>query len=250
MKNITITKIEELYTVVSPKGRYFEMKERPCFGLSFCMVGQITYTHNGKTYISDPDHAILLPKGQSYTLHGDKKGRFPVIDFQCIDFDCKTFQVIPLQNKESFIKDYEHLKSLFLHSEHRLKTLGLFYEILERLTAQSNDGSGYLHPALHYLEEHIADPLLSNALLAKQAGISEVYFRKLFLQQYGTTPKQYILELRLRKAKQLLTDTAHSVTAVAEECGFSSVYHFCRIFKEKTGSTPKEYIRQTKNIGI
>ena len=70
--------------------------------------------------------------------------------------------------------------------------------------------------------------------------------RKLFLSYYHITPKQYVLDIRIRKAKQLLCDTPFSVTAIAEECGFSSVYHFCRVFKEKTGFTPTEYANLNK----
>ena len=97
---------------------------------------------------------------------------------------------------------------------------------------------------IEYIEKNLSDPLLSNAQLAKQVGFSEVYLRKLFLKHYGTTPKQYILDIRLQKAKQLLAETPFSVTAVAEECGFSSVFHFCRAFKQKTGMTPSEFSKR------
>ncbi len=244
---MTVTKIEELYTVFSPKGRCFEMKNRPYYGLSFCTDGQITYTHKGKTYISDPDHAVLLPKGQSYTLYGDKKGTFPVIDFQCTGFNSDTFLVIPLQNKEIFLKNYEYMCA---HRQHPLKQMSIFYEMLERLTARHNSEAPSLEAALRHIDRHWQEPGLSNRQVADAAGISEVYLRKLFLKQLGTTPKQYILDRRLEWAKQLLRSGAHSVTEVAEECGFSGVYHFCRIFKEKTGYTPKEYTRQNRIQGI
>ena len=97
-----------------------------------------------------------------------------------------------------------------------------------------------------YIEENLADPDLSNDVLAQMSHISESYLRKQFHRQYHTTPKQYILELRLQKAKLLLSDTHCSVTEVAEACGFSSVYHFCRAFKEKVGMTPTQYARQNK----
>ena len=87
---------------------------------------------------------------------------------------------------------------------------------------------------------------LSKAALAKKAGISEVYLRKLFLTYYKITPKQYILDIRLSKAKQLLVDTAFTVTDIARECGFASLYHFCRCFKKKTGTTPTEYAKNNR----
>ena len=87
-------------------------------------------------------------------------------------------------------------------------------------------------------------------LLAEKCGISEVYFRRLFTEQYKVTPKQYIIDLRINKAKQLLTDGIFKIGAISESCGFSNPYHFCRVFKEKTGLTPTEFMKQNKILKI
>ena len=82
--------------------------------------------------------------------------------------------------------------------------------------------------------------------LAKKLGISEVYLRKLFSVHYGTSPRQFIIDMRIQKAKSLLTNGTHTITSISEECGFSSLYHFCRTFKDKTGMTPTEYAKNGK----
>ena len=64
------------------------------------------------------------------------------------------------------------------------------------------------------------------------------------------TPRQYILDLRLRLARQLLSETRESIGAIAEQCGFSSVYHFSRAFHQSTGRTPSEYRREAGRWGI
>ena len=101
---------------------------------------------------------------------------------------------------------------------------------------------------MKYLEKHFADPTLNNQILSEYSQISEVYFRQLFKQTFNTTPRQYILELRLQNAKQLLSDRSIPVSEVAEKCGFSNIYHFCRSFKGHTGMTPTEY--RQKNFEI
>ena len=45
-------------------------------------------------------------------------------------------------------------------------------------------------------------------------------------------------------AKQLLSEGQKKISAIAEECGFSSTYHFCRSFKERVGTTPSEFRSQ------
>ena len=241
LNSITVTHIDPPVTVHSEKGRVFDMVDRPAFGLSLCISGQITYTINGRRYVSEPGSAVLLPQNGSYSLYGDKEGLFPLINFRCEHFPFREIFVFPLQNPAACLKDFEALKQLFLFKGNRLQRYSTFYELLNKISAPRLPDRNPLHPAMPYIEQHLSDPELSNNLLAREMGISEVYLRKLFSVHYQTTPKQFILDLRIRKAKQLLTDTALSVTVIAGECGFSSVYHFCRLFKIKVGQTPSEY---------
>ncbi len=241
LHSITVTHIESPVTVHSEKGRVFNMVGRPTFGLSLCISGQITYTMNGRRYVSEPGNAVLLPQNGNYSLYGDKEGLFPLVNFRCEHFPFREIFVFPLQNPAACLKDFETLKQLFLFKGNRLQQYSAFYELLNKISAPPLPDRNPLSPAIPYIEQHLSDPELSNTALANEMGISEVYLRKLFLSHYQTTPKQFILDLRIRQAKQRLTDTALSVTAIAEECGFSSVYHFCRAFKQKTGFTPSEY---------
>lgn len=246
LNKIVVTDILGIATISSPKGRFEKTNNRKCYGLSFCTEGQITYTHNGKKYVSDPEHAIILPKGQSYTIYGDKKGIFPVINFDCMDFLCDTMIVLPIQNTDAYIKDYEHMKRLFLFERNSAKIMSIFYNIIHGLSSQSSLQSDVLVPAIKYLENNYSSPNLTNAILAQQCGISEVYFRKLFIKRFGIPPKQFIIDTRINKAKQLLTDGILKINAISENCGFSNPYHFCRLFKQKTGLTPTEYMKQNR----
>lgn len=247
---IIVTDIQPPMVVHSAKGRTLQMKKRSSFGLSLCSSGQITYTMNGQKFVSDPTNAVLLPQGGTYTLSGDKEGLFPLINFTCAGLDCREIHVFPLQNPAACHQDFETIQNLFLYNGGRLKLYSAFYELLDKVFSAAPPRHDPLQPVLHYMEEHLAEPELSNAALAEQLGISEVYLRKLFARHHGISPRQYLLELRIRKAKQLLADTTGSVTAVAETCGFSSLYHFCRVFKAKTGMTPTEYAARHKTYQI
>ena len=248
-QNITVTEVEELYTVHFPKDRIVRMQDRPSFGLSFCASGQLTYTMGSLQVLSDPEHAILLPKGGNYRIHGDKEGIFPVINFQCTGLSCDRIVSIPLNNPQSCLRDCEALQRLLRLGSSRMQVFSTFYGLLEKTAAVQRDNDPLL-PAIRCVEEKLADPSMNNLTLAEAANISETYLRKLFRRQYCTTPKQYILEQRLQKAKLLLADTVLSVTEISEKCGFSSVYHFCKAFKTRTGITPTGYAEshRCKNI--
>ena len=129
LKDIRITEIKSVSEIYSEKGRRFCMHNRESFGLSFCRGGQITYTQNGEKYISDKDNAIILPKGKSYSLKGDKTGIFPVVNFDCVGFSTDTFLILPLYNRELVIKDFEHIMELYGIAGKELKCISLLYDI-------------------------------------------------------------------------------------------------------------------------
>ncbi len=245
LNDMVLTDIEGVFTVLSPKGRQATITKRKSYGLSFCIDGQITYTHNGKNFVSDKGCAVILPKGQTYSLYGDKKGVFTVINFDCDRFVCSTVRLIPIKSAEPYIKDFERIKSLSLFEESRTKMFSIFYDMLYRLLSSSSIKEP-LASAIKYIEKEYSDASLTNGKIAAECNISEVYLRKLFASELKSSPKKYITDLRLQRAKQLLADGIMKVNAVAQVCGFSSPYHFCRTFKEKTGITPSEYIRQNQ----
>ena len=241
---IIVTSIESTVTVTAPKGKSHEVKNRDSYGLSFCIEGQITYTLDGEDYVSDRTCAVILPKGRSYSLHHDKNGVFPLINFQCARPLCDKHVLIPIDNPEPYLKDYEMIRQLSLFDGNRMKIMSIFYGMLHRLTSHSS--SDILTPAIKYIESNYRLPNLCNEELAKQCHISEVYLRKLFSEKYGMTPKQFIIDIRLNKAKQLLGEEKMKISEVAERCGFGSSYHFCRTFKEHVGCTPSVYAQNNR----
>ena len=76
---------------------------------------------------------------------------------------------------------------------------------------------------------------------AKQQGLSYSSFRRLFKDHTGLPPHQYLLELRIRKARSLLTNTTLSVESIADEVGFDSSFYFSRCFKQRTGLAPRNF---------
>ena len=249
MKRIVVTDVVGAINVFSPRGTVGRINVRQSYGLSFCREGQITYCMNGSDYISDNRHIIILPQGQSYTLRSDKTGMFPVINFTCTDVISDTFLLFPIHDAEEFMSDFEKIKELILSPENRAKTMSVFDNMLHRLFSEESLYGAVL-PAVKHIEKNYADQKISNKSLARECGVSEVYLRKLFIKNLNTTPKKYISEMRLKKAKQLLSEGVLKIGAIAEECGFSSTYNFCRFFKSKTNISPTEYMKRNRVLKI
>jgi AraC-like DNA-binding protein len=82
-------------------------------------------------------------------------------------------------------------------------------------------------------------------LYAENYHMGYSYFRKMFKQYTGFAPVQYHLNLKIRKAKELLLSTDQSVKEIASNLGFQSIHYFSRIFKKKTGLSPSEIRNKT-----
>ena len=77
--------------------------------------------------------------------------------------------------------------------------------------------------------------------LAMKLNISYSWFRKVFKDYTGYAPAKYFQELKLRKAKQLLVGTSHSVKEISFMLDYKSTEHFFSLFKKRTAITPLEY---------
>ncbi|MBY8882138.1 helix-turn-helix domain-containing protein [Streptomyces sp. PLK6-54] len=97
-----------------------------------------------------------------------------------------------------------------------------------------------LEPLLDWMEEHLGEEL-TLAGLARRSEMSERTLGRRFREQTGTTPLQWVLRARVRRAQFLLENTDHTVERIADQAGFGSPTAFRERFKRVTGTTPYAY---------
>lgn len=81
------------------------------------------------------------------------------------------------------------------------------------------------------------------AEIARTVGIHRTYLYRIFMEQLGQSPKDYLTEVRLEKAAEMLGGTGLSVTEIALSCGFREVSLFDRHFRGRYGCAPLKYRR-------
>ncbi len=97
---------------------------------------------------------------------------------------------------------------------------------------------------LQWLEKEYANPDLGLAVMAERLGIGERQLNARFRQSFGQTAYAYLIQLRLRKAKEWLPSRPDwSVRRVGEAVGFRDASHFVATFRQKEGLTPEQYRR-------
>ncbi len=77
--------------------------------------------------------------------------------------------------------------------------------------------------------------------LSSSLGVSKSHLVRTFKEQVGIPPGQYLTQIRIEAAKQLLCRPEYSLEVVASLCGFSGANYLCRVFRQHTGMTPAAY---------
>jgi transcriptional regulator GlxA family with amidase domain len=95
-------------------------------------------------------------------------------------------------------------------------------------------------PTLAWIEDHLGDELTLEAIAAR-CGMSTRSFSRRFREHTGTTPLQWLLRARVRRAQYLLEHTDHGMERIAVQAGFGSATAFRERFKRVTGTTPHAY---------
>ncbi|RMD80899.1 MAG: AraC family transcriptional regulator [Lentisphaerae bacterium] len=94
--------------------------------------------------------------------------------------------------------------------------------------------------AKHFIESHYRSPI-TLAEIAGHAALSPNYLVNLFKKHYGTSPGQYLLRLRLERARELMYQPDLRIGEVARLTGFVDQRYFSRMFRRYFGTSPSEY---------
>lgn len=118
----------------------------------------------------------------------------------------------------------------------------LLFAILDALDTPARQS---LHPgirrALEMLDAAPMEDKFSLSALAREARLSETYFKVQFQSGVGVSPGRYLLNRRLMAAAQRLVATGEPIVKIAQACGFSSSQHLSTVFQRHFSTTPRRY---------
>ena len=95
--------------------------------------------------------------------------------------------------------------------------------------------------SINYIDENCLEEDFSLTDASKKSFISETYFRKLFKETFGISPKQYVIKRRIKHATSLIIAGYNTLSEIAQMCGYSDYKHFSVEFKKITGVSPSKY---------
>ncbi len=104
-------------------------------------------------------------------------------------------------------------------------------------------GDWIVQQATSYIKEHYADDCDLQEI-ADAVGKSDRHVRQHFKDVLNISPRRYLLEYRIQKAKELIEYSSYAFKEIADKVGFKSIHHFARTFHEISGQTPGEWRRK------
>jgi len=106
--------------------------------------------------------------------------------------------------------------------------------------------TGMIQQAKAYIDHHYADPNLSLNEVAAHVSLSSSHFSVVFSQEARQTFKDYLTEIRIKKAKELLRTTALRSADISYQVGYNDPHYFSHVFRKNTGLSPTEFRSQAR----
>lgn len=232
--------------------------------------GSAVYFYNGKCYLRQPGDVFLLDRYE----RRDLKGSPDKTDFSCLwlylhNPESLTYHVstcdkrgryrheIPVQTKtgdsirhimEAWDQCLSASAGTLCWSFLKTQVAAIMLEVLGRapIVQPVDHHEQVIASIQEYIQAHLAENLSLHSL-ARIAGYSPFFFHRLFKHQTGRTLVEYVNDLRLDKALDLLKQN-YTVHAVAEAVGFSSASYFNQFFKNHMRLTPAAWSKEWKDV--
>ena len=123
------------------------------------------------------------------------------------------------------------------------QTFQSFFRQMVQEVAKNRNGKNrsIVDHAVKFIDRHYMDPALSTNGIADMYHLTPAYLNKLFRTHLSRSVSEYLTEVRLDKAKQLLGGTDLTIDQIIERIGWTNKKYFFTVFKKRYGATPMEY---------
>lgn len=225
-------------------GRGWSTQSRDFDVLSFRLKGNAQYEHEGHRFSLGDGDLMYIPANTVYRVTTGRE-HVVVFHFETLSEPKYSLEWYTPRNAAVFrdifqaaLNTWEARKPGYYH-----KTVSLLYKALAEMNLQFDpvyNSASYsrVKEGLDWLHEHYRDSSLTVDALCRICNLSDTQFRKCFHDVYGTTPLNYINQLRVDYAADLLLSTYESIESIAMKSGFTDAKYFASVFRKYRGQAP------------
>lgn len=230
---------------------YSKIENRKTNSFIIRVTGSVLYNFYDNTIHINSGDMIFLPKGITYEYRTlcDEPSIYTSINFDgdfFIGSEPKAYSLDSFYEADYISHHFADSWNLGNTAE-KYNCLSVFYSLLSYICAIENSSYSekikfkMIEPAINYLKEHIYDCSLKSHKLHELCGISNTYFRQIFVLRFGTTPQKYIISSRLSHAKSIIdSGDFNSIGEVSSSVGFNDPLYFSKLFKKLYGVSPSD----------
>lgn len=203
--------------------------------------GTAVFESGGKTYTAKANDITFMPAGVDYRTRIDEEGSMYLIHFKTLPESLHHEPIISGASNPAVSAIFSELCDFYsADGENLYKCMSLIYSLLDMLNKPAYPIPKRMREAKSFIDNNFDFPITVSEL-AKQSGLSEVYFRSEFKKYFSSSPLVYLKNVRINNAKQLLRTGIYNISEIALMCGFESISYFSYEFKRITGISPTEY---------
>ena len=226
-----------------------KIEARSGHGFVIRLSGSVRYDFADNSITVNEGEMIFIPQGTSYrytTL--SENSLYTSINFKA-DIENAEVKLYSMDNfyDADYISDkFSDMWKFGTYSD-KYKCMSMFYGLVSYVAniehSSYSDKHKYhiIDPAVEYLKKHIYDSTLKTDKLHNLCGISDTYFRKIFISRFRTNPQNYIISKRISHAKSIIDSGDYeTIKEVAYMVGYSDPLYFGKAFKKIYGTSPSE----------
>lgn len=214
--------------------------------LLYILEGEMIIDYKNKIYVATKGDVVFLYSGIPNRYWTNDTVKFKFVHFSG-ELANSYYNLLTQQTGPHF-PDYRNTAIYFTAileeletenpSDHKLSVYLL--TIISSLTKNEITMHPSIKKAKNYIDIYFQQSIPIEEL-ANYAGLSLYHFSRLFKKELSVTPHQYVINVRIKYAKQLLMDTSTSIEEIGDTCGFSNASHFIDCFKKNVEMTPNSF---------
>lgn len=238
---IRIEKFRNISYVNDQKGRVLSFRSRYASCFIITLKGQLRFTFDDKTIITDCNQGVFIPEGTAYTNECLESAESISVNFYISNSKATPCALNGI-NEKLAMRFYEEISQRAYNNDEstRYDLLSKLYQLAFFLFQTDSPKSGkalLAEKALFYMQNECGRVDLQIDEVAAICHVSAVYLRKIVKEVYQKTPFHLLTDLRMKKAYEMLLEK-RTIKDIALSVGYSDVYQFSRAFKRYFGYPP------------
>lgn len=229
----------ELFYVIGGVGQFFIEGEIHSVTSNDLIIVNPKVEHTEISFNSNPlEYIVLGVEGLELSVNGEREDRYCIVNFRNIRENISFYLQNMLHEIEMKSPGYETIcqdlmEVLVIHLTRQT-------DFSATMAPIRKSSSRLCDTVRRYIDEHFKENINLD-MLAELTHSSKYYLVHAFSAEYGISPINYMISLRVEDSKQLLKNDDYSLSLISRMLGFSSPSYFSQTFKKVTGMSPNEY---------